>query len=101
MADNKDRRNIAQHILPTASNLLGLCLVLLSFIRLSRMSGETIIDEGLGIVIILFLASCIFSYASMRSQRQTEKYEKIADMIFLIGLSCLAIIAMVIIFKLI
>ena len=101
MADNKDRKNVAQHILPTASNLLGLCFVLLSFIKLSRMSGETIIDEGLGIAIFLFLASCIFSYASMRSQEQTEKYEKIADIIFLGGLSCLSIIALVIIFKLI
>ena len=101
MTENKDRKNIAQHILPTASNLLGLCFVLLSFIKLSKMSGETIIDEALGIVIILFLASCIFSYASMRSQHQTEKYEKIADIIFLVGLSCLTLISMVIIFELI
>ena len=100
MAENKDRNNIAQHILPTASNLLGLCFVLLSFIRLSKITDESIIDEGLGIEIILLLASCIFSYASMRSQRQAERYEKIADSIFLIGLICLALISIVIIFKL-
>ncbi len=101
MTENRDRKNIAQHILQTAANLLGLCFVLLSFIKLSKMSDETIIDEALGIEIILFLASCIFSYASMRSQRHAEKYEKIADIIFLIGLGCLALISMVIIFELI
>lgn len=101
MTENKERKNIAQHILPTASNLLGLCFVLLSFIKLSKMSGETIVDEALGIEIIVFLASCIFSYASMRSRRQTDKYEKIADVIFLIGLGFLALISMVIIFEVI
>ena len=98
MAENKDRGNIAKHILPTASNLLGLCFVLLSFIKLSKFSGETILDEGLGIVIILFLASCIFSYASMRSAWETARYEKIADTIFLAGLVCLTIISLIIIF---
>ncbi|MDD5772923.1 MAG: hypothetical protein PHX78_05590 [bacterium] len=101
MEENKDRKNIAQHILPTASNLLGLCFVLLSFIKLSNISAETIIDECLGILIALFLASCIFSYASMRSQKQSEKYEKIADIIFIIGLSSLALISIIIIFELI
>jgi hypothetical protein len=101
MPENKDSGNIAKHIFPTASNLLGLCFVLLSFIKVSKMSGETIIDEILGIEIILFLASSIFSYASMRSRRQTDKYEKIADIIFLIALGCLALISMVIVFELI
>jgi hypothetical protein len=101
MPDNNERKDIAHHILPTASNLLGLCFVLLSFIKLSKISTETLIDESLGIGIILFLASCILSYMSIRSRLKSEKYEKIADIIFLIGLGCLALTAMVIIFEVI
>ena len=99
MAENKERKSIAQHILPTASNLVGLCFVLLSFIKFSKMAGKTIVDEALGIEIIVFLASGIFSYASMRSRRHSEKYEKIADVIFVIGLGFLALISMVVIFE--
>lgn len=101
MPDNNQRRDIAQHILPTASNLLGLCFVLLSFIKLSKFSAETILDESLGMVIFLFLSSCILSYASMRSHSNSERYEKFADIIFLIGLCCLALTSLVIIFEVI
>jgi hypothetical protein len=65
------------------------------------MSAQTIVDEVLGVVITLFLASCIFSYASMRSRRHPDKYEKAADIIFLIGLGCLTLISMIIIFEVI
>jgi uncharacterized protein YacL len=101
MEGNNNRKDVAYHILPTASNLLGLCFVLLSFIKLSKISAETIVDESLGIVITLFLASCISSYMSMRSDSKSEKYENIADIIFLIGLCLLALTSIVIIFEVI
>ncbi len=99
MSEHKDKNGRAEHILPTSSNLLGLCFVLLSFIRLSKLSSETLIDEFLGIAIPLFLVSSIISYMSIRSTSQSEIYEKIADIIFLIGISFLAIISIVIVFE--
>jgi hypothetical protein len=101
MKENKDKNGIAQHILPTSSNLLGICFALLAFIRLSNISSVTIIDDILGIVITLFLISSIFSYMSIRSVGLSEIYEKIADIIFLVGISSLAIVAMIIIFEMI
>jgi hypothetical protein len=99
MPESKDRKNVAKHILPTSANLLGLCFVVLSYIRLAKLSAETIIDESLGVVIVLFLFSSIFSYASMRSNRHSEIYEKIADIIFLIGLGFLTFVAMLVLFE--
>ena len=93
--DNK--KNISRHILPTSSNLLGLCFVILSFIRLSNFAAETFLDELVAIAIIFFLISSIFSYSSMRSKNKTEFYEKIADIIFLVGLSFLTLISVVIV----
>lgn len=101
MTKTNDRKQIAQHILPTASNLLGLCFVLLSLIKLSALSAKTIIDEALGFEISLFLVSCIFSYGSMRSQKRSAHYERIADIIFFIGLGFLALISMVVVFEMI
>ena len=101
MAENENKKNISRHILPTSSNLLGLCFVILTFIKLSKIANETIIHESIGTLIILFLSSSVLSYISMRTKRKSELYEKIADFIFLAGLCLLTLIALVIIFEVI
>ena len=77
MSANKHGKDIARHILPTSSNLLALCFILLGFIRLSRRlsnAGEkSIVDGCLAVVIAIFLFSSIFSYASMRSDKRSER----------------------------
>lgn len=93
--DNK--KNISRHILPTSANLLGLCFVILSFIRIAKLGAETFLDELLAIAIIIFLISSIFSYASMRSKKKPELYEKVADTIFIAGLVMLTLISVVIV----
>jgi hypothetical protein len=94
-----DKKNISRHILPTSSNLLGLCFVILTFIRVLKLGNETIIDEFVALAIILFFISSFFSYASMRSKRWTELCEKIADTIFLIGLFLLSIGAVIVAYE--
>ncbi|MBS1112707.1 MAG: hypothetical protein H6Q92_469 [Nitrospirae bacterium] len=99
MAENDNKKNISRHILPTSSNLLGLCFVILTFIKLSKIDNESIIDEIMGSLIILFLISSVISYISMRAKRNSEFYEKIADFIFLAGLCLLTLVSLVIIFE--
>jgi len=99
MTNNK--KNISKHILPTSSNLLGLCFVILTFIKVLKLGNETIIDELVAIAIIFFLISSFFSYASMRTNRWTENYEKIADIIFLTGLLLLSVGSVIIAFEII
>jgi hypothetical protein len=103
MPRNKNRKDVAKHILPTSSNLLALCFILLSFIRLSKRlsngSEKSIVDGSLAIIIAVFLFSSIFSYASMRSKMRSEIYERIADVIFIIGLICLTLVAIGIAFQ--
>jgi hypothetical protein len=101
MVENENKKNISRHILPTSSNLLGLCFVILTFIKLLKLSNETIIDESIGLLIFLFLVSSILSYTSMRTKRKSEIYEKIADIIFLLGLCLLAVVSLVVIFEVI
>jgi len=99
MPKNSNRKDVAKHILPTAANLLGICFILLSYIKIAKLAAETTIDESLGLVIVLFLFSSIFSYASMRSYRHSEIYERIADIVFLIGLGFLTIVAILVLFQ--
>jgi len=92
-----EKKNISRHILPTSANLLGLCFVILSFIKISKLGFETIVDELVGIAIIFFLVSSVLSYISMRSKTKAEKYEKTADIIFLIGLFFLSLISIILV----
>ena len=97
--NNNARKDVSQHILPTAANLLGLCFVILSFIRVMKLAAETVIDELMGAAIIVFLITSVFSYASIRSNERTDHFEKIADTVFLVGLGLLTITAMIIVFE--
>ncbi len=100
-ASNNDKKNISKHILPTSSNLLGLCFVILTLKRLWR--GNEIVkfvDRLDGVTIVIFLFASILSYASMRAKRRGEIYEKIADVVFLAGLIMLSSIAVVMAFEL-
>jgi hypothetical protein len=99
MSKKNNRKNVARHILPTAAHLLGLCFILLSFIKLENLLAATLIDESLCLVIVLFLFASVFSYASMRSDRHAERYERIADIAFLVGLGFLTLVAIVIVLQ--
>jgi hypothetical protein len=81
------------HILTTASNLLGFCLVVLTSIKVYGKAAVTIIDEIDAAAILVFLTSCIFSFLSIRlGDERGRRLEKTADILFLVGLGCLSVI---------
>jgi hypothetical protein len=94
-----DKKNISRHILPTSSNLLGLCFVILTFIKIMKLGNETLIDEIVAIAIVLFFSSSFFSYVSMRSDKWAQSCERMADVIFLIGLLLLSIGSVLVAFE--
>jgi hypothetical protein len=98
---NNDRKNVAKHILPTAANLLGLCFVIFTLKKLWRSDGvERVIDKMDGVVIIIFLAASVLSYASMRSARNSDHYERTADVVFIVGLFLLSLVALITVYEL-
>jgi hypothetical protein len=94
-------KDVSRHILPASSNLLGICFVILNFVKLWKVGRvETVVvDKMVGVSMFLFLIASLLSYTSMRSKTKADWYEKIADIIFLLGLTSLAIIAAIITFK--
>lgn len=78
------------HILNASSNLLGLCFVVLTSLKILKLSADTIIDEITACTTILFMSSCILSFMSIRNSfNKSDQLEKIADIIFLSGLGTL------------
>lgn len=95
----KNKKKVS-HILNTSATLLGLCFVVLTSLKVNKLNEESVIDELTSVAIILFLASCLFSYLSIRSRNQSvERFEKIADIVFLLGLLLLFTITMLITFN--
>jgi len=96
-----DKKNISKHILPASSNLLGLCFLILTLKKIWKIPRVGwYIDKLDVIAIFVFLIASLLSYASMRSKHQGDRYEKLADVIFLIGLFLLSFIAVVTAFEL-
>lgn len=92
-SSGENHTRIAHHILPTASNLLAICFVILSFVKMGEKADNTFLDEMIILPIILFFSASVLSYTAMRAKMNKPKIENIADMIFMIGLLSLSIIA--------
>ncbi|MBS1628054.1 MAG: hypothetical protein JSR09_00170 [Bacteroidetes bacterium] len=87
---NTDRSHV--HILNASSSLLGICFILLTSLKVLNQDKKTIVDEIATGAILLFMASCILSFLSIKSKgRKSENLERVADVIFLAGLSVLCL----------
>jgi len=97
MAENR-----SPHILSTSANLLGICFIVLTSLKKLNLADSSIIDEFAVAAVILFMASCILSFISMRKgDTVSQRLEKTADFIFLSGLVVLFIATILIAFNLI
>lgn len=95
----KEATPITHHILPTSANLLGICFVILSFIKMGGNSNTTLLDECVILPIILFFVASFLSYLSMRSKYDKPKIEHWADLIFMYGLLSLSVTAIALVFE--
>lgn len=96
MASNKSK-----HILTTSSNLLGFCLVVLTSLKISNYSSVTLIDEFTGVATLLLMASSLLSFLSIRAKKDSHslKFERVADLLFIIALVSIFVITFMIAFS--
>jgi hypothetical protein len=102
MGDDKragnDERSLSKHILPSSGTMIGVCATLIGLVKLAEVHiGPSRVDEYTALASMLFLASAIASYMSIRhvDRRETsERCEAIADRCFLAGLIGLAVITL-------
>ncbi len=78
------------HILNASSNLLGICFVIITGLKLTGMSAKTWADEFSAFAAINLLGASVLSYLSMRgNDKRALQYENWADYMFLIALFAL------------
>lgn len=95
----KKKEPLTHHILPTSSNLLGICFFILSYIKVGNQSRSTLLDECVIIPIILFFVASLLSYISMRSATDNPRIERMADNVFMTGLLSLSLIAIIMVLE--
>jgi len=88
----KETNDKSPHILNASSNLLGICFIVLTSLKVLNKAETTIIDEVTIVAIVFFMTSCILSFLSIRSvSNKSFLLERMADIIFLAGLFLLFI----------
>lgn len=91
----KESREKAPHILNASSNLVGFCFVVLTSLKIFKKHEKNLIDEATMIVLVLFMASCFFSFLSLRKTGVAgERMEKVAEYSFQAGLGILFLITL-------
>lgn len=91
------------HILNASSNLLGFSLIIITSLKITKISHNTYLDEFAGVACILFACSCFCSFLAIRTRNEKREYtfESIADYLFLIALFCIVLAVVIVTLKII
>ena len=96
----EEKNDKSPHILTASSNLLGLCFIVLTSLRVLNLDGKTYIDECTAAALVMFMTSSVLSFLSIRTKKsKSDRYERIADTIFLLGLFFLFATTMLVTFN--
>lgn len=88
--------SFSSHILPTSANLVGVCIMSLSLVKLLPRHGWSAwVDEALALDSLVFLASVALSYSSLRVKSLAVRLESWAEMLFLCGLFLVMLVSLV------
>jgi hypothetical protein len=92
---------LADHILPSSATMIGVCMTVISVAHLiPKHSISRHVNELLAFDSLLFLGSAMLSYFSIRRPMLAEKFESLADVIFLLGLAVMVVVGFVVAFEL-
>ncbi|RIX84616.1 hypothetical protein [Acidovorax cavernicola] len=94
-------RSLSAHILPTSATMIGVCMTVMSIGHLGpRDDMRLLIDRLLAVDALVFLASALLSFISMRSRRSGARLEACGEVVFIAGLGLLALGAVTLAFAL-
>ncbi len=92
---------LADHILPSSATMIGVCMTVISLAHLiPKPSISRHVNEMLALDSLFFLSSALLSYFSLRHHEMAAKFERMADVIFLLALSLMVIVGFVVSFEL-
>ncbi|HEU5169013.1 MAG TPA: hypothetical protein VFU46_00675 [Gemmatimonadales bacterium] len=98
-------RELSGHIFAVSAGLVGVCLTVIGLFRLFGGPQElrSLADNLLAVDALAFLLSCFLAYLALRSRAPARRHrlERLADGIFLLGLTAMVLIGGLIAYELI
>jgi hypothetical protein len=92
--------DISVHIFSVSAALVGVCLTVIGLIRvvISTSKIDTLVDDFLAVDAVVFLISCLLSYWALRTRSlyRMHRVERVADIVFLLGLFLMVLVCSVI-----
>ena len=79
------RMNRHPHILNAASNLLGICFVVIGGLKLTNMNARSYSDEAAWFAALMFFASVLVSFIAIRNGGTRDWQLVVADTAFIAG----------------
>ena len=99
---NSSSNDLSHHILPNSATMVGVCIMVISIVKsMSPGLANYLIDKALAIDSILFMISALLSFSSIRLKQSTERLERWAEMIFLLGLVSMTLITVIFSFEIV
>jgi hypothetical protein len=99
---NSNSNDLSHHILPNSATMVGVCIMVISIVKsMSPGLANYLIDKALAIDSLLFMISALLSFSSIRLKQSTERLERWAEMIFLLGLISMTLITVVFSFEIV
>ena len=94
-------RGLADHILPSSATMIGVCMTVISLSQLiPKQNISKHVDEMLAFDSLLFLASAMLSYFSIRNPERADRFERRADVFFLVAITLMVVVGFVVSFEL-
>ncbi len=96
--------DICIHIFTVSASMVGVCLTVIGIVNIiiRVQNFTTIADDLLAVDALVFLCSCMLSYWALRSRSRRRMYrvERVADVVFLVGLLLMVAICGIIVLAL-
>ena len=94
--------DLSHHILPNSATMVGVCIMVISIVKsMGPGLAKYLIDKALAIDSLLFMISALLSFSSIRLNQSTDRLERWAEMVFLIGLVSMTLITVIFSFEII
>ncbi|MFN5346085.1 MAG: hypothetical protein ACK44N_11260 [Bacteroidota bacterium] len=92
--------NTPQQILPTAANLIGFSLFVITSMHVSDKAASSWIDEFVSVVTLMLTFSCLFSFIAIRTNVNTRRaqMEMFSEYTFIFSLLGILLIILLLVF---
>jgi hypothetical protein len=92
--------NTPQQILPTAANLIGFSLFVITSMHVSDKAASSWIDEFVSVVTLMLTFSCLFSFIAIRTNVNARRaqMEMFSEYTFIFSLLGILLIILLLVF---